>query len=235
MEAYIGYYCTVNPLLEPLARLPAGSVISDRALIPHDAMTNTEYFADYGREFDMGGSATMVLGKDGPHQSCLGILHGWRAEPFSTAQLELLSSLTRCFQSAVAISRRFELLRAENLTQDGTLDSIGTGILLLDERGALIRANAAAEDLLRREDGLRTQAGKLYSADPRVEAVLESTIHCALTGTGGRGGFFNARRGEGLLPLSVRVAHLPRDHTLQLDGEAPRAIVFIGDPGGRQV
>ncbi len=227
---YVQHAYKINPLIAPLARVAAGAVVSDRALLPRETMLKSEYHRDYGRRHDMGGSATAILGSDGPYQSCLGIVHGWRAEPFPEEKLALLRRLTPHFQRALDINRQFDALRATTEAMSATLDRLETGVLLLDGRGAIVHANAAAVALLRRKDGLYAVFGKLYAAGAAGKDALDAAIRDALTGSGRRGGFVTVQRGDGRKPLAVRVSPLPEGHA-QAQGEAAaRAIVFVTDP-----
>jgi DNA-binding CsgD family transcriptional regulator len=230
LDAYVRYYHAINPLMAPLARVPAGAVVSDRGLLPREVMVNSEYDQGYGRAFDIGGSATMVLACHGQHQSCLGILHSRSAEPFSQEHLALLGRLTPHFQRAIAINRKFEALRAEKDVLGGTLDRLEMGVLLLDTLGKVLHANAAAEALLRRGDGLFAAHGKLCATDSATNNALEAFVREAVTGTGQRGGFLAVKRADRLRPLSVRVAPLPEGHAAPQGEAAARAIVFLTDP-----
>jgi DNA-binding CsgD family transcriptional regulator len=176
----------------------------------------------------MGGSATAVLGSDGPYQSCLGIVHGWRAEPFSKEALDLLGRLTPHFQNAIAIGRKFDALRAATSAMSGTLDRLEMGVLLLDTRGIAVHANAAAAALLRSKDGLYTVFGKLYAAGTPARDALDAAIRDALSP--GRGGFLTVPRGEGRHPLTIRVAPLPEGHAHSRGEASARVIVFVTDP-----
>jgi DNA-binding CsgD family transcriptional regulator len=230
IEEYVQHYHRFNPLIEPMSRLPVGSVAGDGVLVPREEIVKTGYYRDYGRRFGIGGSVTIVLGSDGPFLSCLGILHGWRADPFSDGKLALLRRLTRHFQRAIAINRQFETFRAEKDAMSGTLDLLEMGVVLLDGRGVILHANAAAVSLLRRRDGLHAAFGRLCTAGMSGREALDTAIHDALTGSGLRGGTVAIGRGDGRQPLSVRVAPLPEGH-IHCQGEsAARAIAFVTDP-----
>jgi DNA-binding CsgD family transcriptional regulator len=227
---YLQHYHKLNPLIEPLARVPAGTAVGDWALARREETIRSEYYQDYGRRYDMGGSATLILGKDGPFQSCLGIVHGWRAEPFSNEALVLLRRINPHIQRAIDIGRRFETLRAATEAFSGTLDRLEMGVMLLDGRGTIAHANAAAVGLLRRRDGLYAVLGKLYAAGPAEKDALDAAVCEALTGVGRRGGAVAVRRGDGRQPLAVQVAALPEGYPHSLGEAAARAIVFVTDP-----
>ena len=230
LAEYAQHYYKINPLMGPLARVPVGATVCDRSLLRWDEFVKCEYYQDYGRRYDMGGSATIVLGGEGAYRSCLGILHRWGAEPFSEEQLALLRRLTPHLQRAIAINRRFDALHAAMDAVAGTLDRLETGVLLLNGFGMVVHANSAAEALLRCKDGLFAVRGKLRAADPAANEALEAAVLDALANRGQRGGFVAITRGEGRRPLPVRVAALPEGHAHLQGASAARAIVFVTVP-----
>ncbi len=169
-EEYVQHYHQINPLIEPLGRVTVGAVASDRLLVPREKMMETEYAQGYCRKFDLGGAAYIIVGKDGPHLSCLTVVQDFRSEPFSGEQLALLQRLAPHLQHSIALSRRFEALRTAIDAMAGTLDQLETGVLLLNSAGTVIHANAAAEALLRRRDGLCSINGKLCCTDPEANS-----------------------------------------------------------------
>lgn len=120
------------------------------------------------------------------------------------------------------------------------LNQIRSGILLLDDAGAVCFANTTAEAILRREDGLglKTQRGSLgllHSHDLEAQPVLEHILRAAVRISEGAVDHFAhavaVRRSAGSDHYSVQVACLPESNPYLLDGKVPRAIVFIKDTG----
>jgi DNA-binding CsgD family transcriptional regulator len=232
---YVQHYHQINPLIEPLSRLPAGAVVSDRSLVPREILMKTEYAQGYARKFGMGGAAYIAVGREGAHRSCITIIQDIRSEPFSSQQLALLQRLSPHLQRSLALNRRFEALRLAMDAMSGTLDRLEMGVLLLNGSGTVIHANAVGEALLCRRDGLYAVQGKLRCTDPEAEHALETAVRDALTRGFQRGGFVAVKRGEGRRLLTVRVTPLPEGHLLLQSAAAARAIVFITDPEAQAV
>jgi DNA-binding CsgD family transcriptional regulator len=230
IEEYVQHYYKLNPLMAPLSRQPVGAIVSDWELMPREEMLRTDYHRDYGRRHDMGGSTTIILGSHGPFQSCIGVVHGWRADPFCNEKQALLRRLAPHFRRAIGIGRDYEALRAAGNAAKGALDLLQMGVLLLDCRGVIVHANAAGEALLRAKDGLFAIYGKLYAEEGSAKGALGAAIREALAPGCPRGGFLAVPRGAGRAPLTLRVAPLAEGHAFPQSEAAARVAVFVTDP-----
>lgn len=230
LDEYGQYYYALNPAAEPLTKVPAGVVVSDRALVPGGTTANAEYFHDYGWRHDVGGSATAVLTKNQHHLACLGVLHRWRDEPFSTQQLDILRRLTPHLQRAVDLNRRMIEMNADHIAKSLALDCLEVGMLLLDDSGRVIYTNASADAALRCGDGLSLRRKRLSAANPATAQALASLIRDAASGGDTRGGILAVPRPSGSKPYSVRVAPIPGEEGPFTDLPGRRVVVFILDP-----
>ncbi len=227
LSTYAEHYFSINPLNPPLTRLPAGVVVGDDALVPRHEYARTEYQNEYGRRFDIEGSATAVLAKSDGQLACLGIVSGVGAEPYSASELAILGRLLPHLQRAVDLNRKLVAVKAERDSMWNALDALELGVVLLDRNSKGIVCNAAARALLVIGKGLRAHKGRIVAVDHPTNTILQGFIGNAVSARGNRGGTMAVPRQEER-PLLVRVT--PSLNQAEQGIRAPKAVLFIRDP-----
>ena len=117
------------------------------------------------------------------------------------------------------------------------LTQIRHGILLLNESGGVEFVNDAAEQILRREDGLRltreSATRRLTADSPIARAALEEVLRKNLSAPAAAAAHFAqailVRRTRGGASYAVQVSYLPESNPYRSASAAPRAVVFIKD------
>ena len=100
--------------------------------------------------------------------------------PVGEPELAALRLIAPHFRRAVAISRLLELKTVEAATFSGALESLSSGIVLVDEQLGVVHANGAASAMLELGDPIRQIAGKLIFAHPLATAALADAVaQCA--------------------------------------------------------
>lgn len=112
------------------------------------------------------------------------------------------------------------------------LDSIGCGVVILDERASPAFVNQAARRIFAEDDGLKIR-GRLFAADPHAQKTLEAAIvDCLRPGTDendcSRG--LRVPRPSKRPDYVVQVTPLARHTDLRAAGTPGTAMVFISDP-----
>ncbi len=141
----------------------------------------------------------------------------------------LASHLSR----AAEIGLRFDDLHLRTGALGDAMDSPRFGIILLDEQGAVLQANRAADEVIAASDGLRGGLDGVRAVRPHDDAALQRLIGEAIrTGLGiglGAGGAIAIPRPSGKRPYQVMVSPLPvRESLFAL--RRPAAVVFVTDP-----
>lgn len=231
LDQYARYYFSINPLNPPLTRQRSGAVIGEHMLVPRQAYTQSEFYNDYSRRFDIDRSATIILADAEGYVSCLGIVRGCNSESFSPSELDLLRRLLPHLQRAIDLNRQLAVMRDERDEARAALDRMELAVLFLGESGIVVRANRAAEELLRRANGLTVRGGRLRASGAGTNYVLGALIDGAINRSGDRGGAFAIPRPGKQRPLLARV--IP--YISEIETEAPnvRAIMFLRDPDVR--
>ncbi len=106
---------------------------------------------------------------------------------WNSAQLTLLDHLMPHIRQFVRVRQVVADSNAMRVTLAGLLDHTGLGVLQLDRRGRIVAANASADAILRRADGLRARGRELSARLTTDHARLQKLLAAALPRYGGQG------------------------------------------------
>lgn len=152
LAAYADYYYSVNPLNAALSRIPVGRAVPDHKLVARAEVQRTEVY-DFSRKFDIFGSVTIVVARDGQFESCLGIVCGRRSDVFSDEQVSFLQRLSPHIQRSIGLNRRLACMQNECATLETALGSTDTAVFVLNKAGVIHYCNAAGENFLKNAMG----------------------------------------------------------------------------------
>lgn len=97
-------------------------------------------------------------------------------EQEGTSELELLRLLSPHIRRALGISRILDLKEIALGHLTATFNALPNGLMLLDASARVLYANAAAETVIRANDGLRVTGGRLSLADAQAQAALSCVL-----------------------------------------------------------
>jgi DNA-binding CsgD family transcriptional regulator len=98
------------------------------------------------------------------------------AGPIGETELRTMRLLAPHFRRAVTISNLFDLKSVEVASFTAVLDGLAPGIVLVDERLAILHANPAAEAMLAAGDPIRSVRGALALTGTASQAALEAAV-----------------------------------------------------------
>ncbi len=96
--------------------------------------------------------------------------------PVGEPEMAALRLIAPHIRRVVAISRLLELKTVEAATFSGALESLSSGIVLVDEQLGVVHANGAAAAMMERGDPIRQVAGKLVFSHPLATAALADAV-----------------------------------------------------------
>jgi DNA-binding CsgD family transcriptional regulator len=147
------------------------------------------------------------------------------------AEWHLLETLAPHLQRAATIHA---LLARTRATANSLAAAAGFAIFLLTGNCRVLFANPKAEDLARRQTGLRYERGQLAAATPALTHRLHALARagsCLGRGEGDIGGTLELSRGENCPPLLAHVIPLAANRAAAVfDIDRPAAAVFVVDP-----
>jgi DNA-binding CsgD family transcriptional regulator len=235
---YSAYYGSIDPYPQAGSLETAvGDFAPTERWMPEADFVRTEFYNDYQRPNgwlhgfalplmrDPGGRVAMVIGLRSKQRGIFG------AETKQTL-LQMLPHLQR----ALRIHDQLEIASLEQAASARVIDGVSVGVILVDERGRVVRTNSIADSIMAAEDGLQSRPSGLEGATTEQTAVLQYAIGDAAVTTQGRGtgagGRLTLARPSGLHPYVVEVSPLDREAPLW---GTPRAVAAIlvsdGSPG----
>lgn len=152
---------------------------------------------------------------------------------FTAAEVAVFTRIGRHLRRALRIATRLESLSGRESLTFEALDCLGCGVVFVDLRGRLDHANAIAETLIQRGDGLTLIDGRLAAADGSSQRQLEFLLHDLARDPAGRSGAGPSRiaiaRPNGLRPLVVSAIRLST-HRRAFLSPRPVILLLIVDP-----
>ena len=223
---YFGYYASRNPLCRSIRDAQPGTVLIDWQTVGKIELMRSEYYNDFLLPRGMHGILGIMLWRQDNASAILNITRSPRHGDFMPRDVDALRPFLPHMRRAVEMAGRlpaaagsgFELLAA----------GLREGVMLLDVTGRLTYANAAAEQILQRQDGLGLTAGFMRASDPGTATRLARLLRGAV-GPGASGGSIVVRRRGGTAGYAVRVMPCPARHAM-LPGGMPGMIVTVSDP-----
>jgi DNA-binding CsgD family transcriptional regulator/PAS domain-containing protein len=231
LAVYQQYYHSRDLYATAAARQPQMTALLGHELVSPQVVQASEYYHDYCVPFGVchvvgataplhtGASTMMVMAVHRPHD----------APPFTNVEQQRLHVLLPHLQRALQLRQRLGHLEMQVHIGYAALEALALGIMVVTADGTVVFANAAAEALARRDEGLQL-GGRLrgLSAVSPLEAQALRGLLYAVT-HGGVGGMLRVTR-RTLPPLAVLVAPLPTRFHPMTTPTSTLALVLITDP-----
>lgn len=219
---YHRHYHRIDYVIEAVEQGPVGVLRSGRSLVALQAQS--EFHIDWLRPLEMLDGLFVRL-TDGPAPLMFLAAGPRPLEPF----VPLVSTLVPHLQQALRSQAHLERLRRHADDLGAVTQTLGHAVIVVTAESHIVYANAAAEDLLKSADGLRTSAGRLAAVTAGVDTALQRSVHAALAPGDNQpsGSSLLCARPSGQRPYVIEV--VPTD-PVGTTGTGRRAIVVVVDP-----
>lgn len=121
----------------------------------------------------------IVTARDASAVGSIGFGRHASAGPFTEDDVHLLELLIPHLQRATAISRVLEIATVRADTFRAAMDTMGTGVIIVDAQLRILHGNAAARSILAEADGITNVQGRLTPASPSAREALRSSVRPA--------------------------------------------------------
>ena len=239
VELYRAEFFKQDPWIEGVSRLGIynktlrGSDVVDLA-----AFDRSSFYNDFLRhETDAYHLAGALLGLPGGRSLIVGCHRPRALEPLPDVTLTQLDRLLPHISRAAEVHRNL-------LTAHDTLDHMPLGTIQLNGDARLLHANAAAERILKSEDGLEIANGQIRAVGRTDDLTLQRLISGAIEVSRGEvsrgraprdgGGYLRIGRKSEKTPYSVLVSPVGLDRIV-LSPASPAAFLFVSDPAAEGV
>lgn len=229
---YDQHYANIDPRIKYVMNVRALDVCHDSDHTSDYEMKHSEYYnwlARYKYRYYM---ATPLV-KDGQLVSFLSIQRTPEQGHVQRRDIELFRRICPHVQRAVQIRFRLALAEAKEIAASEIIDRLCYGVIVLDRCGCVVQLNEKAEEILKRNDGIRLSSDRTLKAHgserPRLTDLIGGVLGSNALDTFGSGGQVVVRRPGDRQPYTVLVARIP-SHSSTFRELSKGAIVFITDP-----
>lgn len=215
---------------------PFVSLPPERVVLIADVMSNREWQdSAYFREFlqdAMPADAHHGMGVDivtSAGAICrLRLFRYPELPPFDVEHKARLANLVPHIKQALTLAAQATRNEAEREIYEEGLDGLNIGVVVLDERGQLLRANPVACRLLTAGDGLRRSGREVEACTPSETRELRRLLSDATADSGGVAAM-SLSRPSGRRKLAAVVRRIPMVE--ESEGKArPACAIFLRDP-----
>lgn len=232
--AYLQYYSRCNPwFLTHPEKIQEGRVYLGAMLCPEEEMARSEFCDGWllpQKLFHLLGATPL---KNGSVSSNISIMRPKSMGAFHETDYALLTALMPYLQRAFQLNNRIQKLESRGNSAADALDSLPSGVILLDAQGKVVLVNRTAAAIVQQEKALRLTADGVQAATPQENARLKALLHGALATGNGRiaepGGVMQVTRQDTHRPLYLLITPL-RLKTVHLGRAVPVVAIFITDP-----
>jgi len=181
-KLYFEQYAKLDPMSAAYFVLGVGEVTSNSLLIPHSEFIETRFYKEWVHPQGWIDNIFVTLEKSSTihaeHVVFRSERDGLADEP-SRQRMRLVAPHIR---RAVLIGDVIDLKTTETASFADTLDGLSAGMLLVDDTGRIVHANASGHALLAANDFLRAVGGRLAASDGQTDQALREIFAAAGSG-----------------------------------------------------
>jgi len=212
----------------------AGDVLVTREMTPVVDLLRSEMYNEFLNPRGLHEGLRMDIWAGNGWVEDISMLRPWSSGRFTAEEIRAAHALVPHLQRATAVSRRLRGAADLALAGLAALERLHTAVVLVTRSGRLVYANAAAQALLARNDGIMIADGVLGCANPSVAGAFQAVVEaaCDPAGQGGRSGALRIPRPL-RRPALAMIALPLRAEALEFDlsrRDEPAALVCISDP-----
>jgi DNA-binding CsgD family transcriptional regulator len=232
LSEYLSYYEARSPLIPFYKQTPVGEVRALGEYAFSAAYRETEFYQDWIRPQRIADFLGSHLVRTPELYAWFAVRRSDRRRTYSAAEIHAASCIAGHVARAIKLRFRIERERAPLDGLRRSLDAVGFGILIVSADGKVLMANRAADEVLRRADGVKAHFGKLICRRSRETAALHHAIRVdARTALVSRPFGMHVSRGEGQRPYGVHVFPVTSPTTWgSFAPTAAAAALFVIDP-----
>jgi DNA-binding CsgD family transcriptional regulator len=234
-EEYESRFAALDVALDEFWRSPLGTIKTDESL-PADVRRASEFFQEFRRPWDVERYVAGDVFRDARRVGMLAVQGSRSRVPFGESERMVMERLLPHVRRAVQMRAHLEQVLGQTRALEDAVDGLAAGVVLIDERGAVLHANSAARGICARNDGLAITGGRLVAASGAAQRALAKAIGEAIETTkraGLAGGAaLPVPRSSGARPYAVLVNPGPGSESESMY-RAASAVVLIGDPDAR--
>lgn len=203
---YFSYYAGIHPLALRTMSAPAGTVLTDRMIIPRAEFERTEFYAGWVRPNGFDEQLHVRLDNDAHAMVGLSVTRPRGAREFDDAELGLARRIAPHLRRAMTTYERFQELGQTNAHMIDALDQMRRGVFGLDADGRVVFANKVARAMLAQRNALRVENGVLAAVGANQTRMIERLLGSIARGEAASN--LSLERPDGRPPLQLEPVRL---------------------------
>ena len=231
LNEYNAHYHLLDAARPIAATMPLGSWYLDRRDIGEAAIDRSPFYQDFLLRHDISTVLCNRLQGDAGVNAFLSLQRSVGQPHYTQTDLARFDQIIPHVQRAVRMRTHMQRLARQSELASIVLDSLRVPLMVLDEHGRLLLANAQAESLLRRQPLLKMSQGRLNPSGLRTGRFVQLLqAACGQSGPAVGGGAL-IRDVHGDAALQLLVLPLPaRLHSYNVWAR-PLALAVVQEPG----
>lgn len=211
---------------------PELDVIHDSLLITEREMDRDPVYDWFGQH-DLRYFVGTSLPATGRYQVVCSLQRSRGQGHVEAGDVDLFKLLKPHLARAVFLADQLGTLRTRQRFSLAVIEALPQAVLALDGQGRLLFANPAGHQLLVAADGIAIRGGRVVTAAPRDQRLLDNAMSRAIGDLAlPAGGWAKISRPSGCLPYVAFVAPLHgAEQDQQMTEAAARLLVIVHDPG----
>ncbi len=222
LDAYRDYYGAIDLLAAEAARRPEGDVITHRELLVRPDVRRSEVWNDFYLRWQFEHLIGAYALNDDRYTASLVVYRDGGPDEFSADDYRTMALIVPHVTTALRTWLRLREAEGRVAGLAAALDSLLTGIILLDRARRVVWMNLHAHAIVARRDGLAVHDGHLVGANQAQTNALRSIL-CSMD-TPNR--HATLARPSGSAPLLVTALRASAD---AFPGSAAESMVLISD------
>jgi len=234
-QKYNEYYSQRNILMARGSQLLVeGNIVSSEQICSDSEFTHTEYYNDYLLPQKIFYLAGGTIFRRSDFAAIISAARP-RSRPFNAEDQRLFKVLMPHLQRALQFHKQLEAVQFDRDTAVHALNMLRFAFIVVTAQAKIMLTNRAADKLLAKSNGLKSDHGVLRAERSRDGGVLRQMIAqvaCTSSGEGMHpGGILSLMRSGLRAPLSVLVCPVRlHDITALSLSDRPAAVLLINDP-----
>lgn len=181
-KLYLEKYYKLNPLFPALTFYDVGIVHSTSDIMPHEEFQKTRFYKEWVRPQGFVDALGVNLEKCATSSAVLAIRRHARDGLVDAEARRRFGLIAPHMRRAVLIGKVIDFHATTAALLIDTLQTLATGVFLVDRKGRLVFSNESGQALLDEGRILRSAQGLLMAIDPKANQRLADTFMAAANG-----------------------------------------------------
>lgn len=178
-QSWVEHWHANDLWVERAAMVGSGEIITSQQLVSDDEQQRSGFYQEWLRELSIFHMVGTVFQAGGGRLGVFGVHRPQDSEPFQAEDRARMAMLVPHVARAFELGQR---LAGADLARDlalGSLDALGTGILIVDRLCRVVHANRTAEEIIEGEGAVGYIGGRFVGHDAAVQGQVTAAVRDA--------------------------------------------------------